>query len=130
MVGAPTTLMPLTFVVAVSMPKDLCEDFKRHQSDKKENRKKVLVADKNQEAFVLKRWRDVKVGSIVKVCRDEYFPADMVLLQSSLPSGICYVETKNLDGETNAKHKQSPNMTSQLIDNEAAAIGLIGKVHC
>jgi len=23
-----------------------------------------------------------------------------------LPKGICYVETKNLDGETNLKHKQ------------------------
>jgi magnesium-transporting ATPase (P-type) len=30
----------------------------------------------------------------------------MVLLKSSLPKGICYVETKGLDGETNLKHKQ------------------------
>jgi hypothetical protein len=29
----------------------------------------------------------------------------MVLLNSSLAKGICYVETKNLDGETNLKHK-------------------------
>jgi len=26
-------------------------------------------------------------------------------LKTSLPKGICYVETKNLDGETNMKHK-------------------------
>ena len=31
----------------------------------------------------------------------------MVLLNSSSPKGICYVETKNLDGETNLKHKQA-----------------------
>ncbi len=29
----------------------------------------------------------------------------MILAQSSENKGICYVETKNLDGETNLKHK-------------------------
>lgn len=31
----------------------------------------------------------------------------MVLLVSSDPKGICYIETKSLDGETNLKHKIS-----------------------
>ena len=31
----------------------------------------------------------------------------MVLINSSSPKGICYVETKNLDGETNLKHKST-----------------------
>ena len=39
--------------------------------------------------------------------KDEYFPADLVLLNSSGAKGICYIETKNLDGETNLKHKLS-----------------------
>lgn len=30
-----------------------------------------------------------------------------MVLQTSLPKGICYIETKNLDGETNLKHKQA-----------------------
>lgn len=29
----------------------------------------------------------------------------MMIIGSSLPKGICYVETKNLDGETNLKQK-------------------------
>lgn len=42
---------------------------------------------------------------IVKVLNNEFFPADMVCLQSGGPKGICYIETKNLDGETNLKYK-------------------------
>jgi len=54
----------------------------------------------------------------VKIFKDEYFPADLILLTSSLAKGICYVETKNLDGETNLKHKQSLNELNQLLTDE------------
>lgn len=47
----------------------------------------------------------LQVGCIVRVTEDQTFPADLILLKSSLPKGICYVETKNLDGETNLKQK-------------------------
>ena len=41
----PMMIFPLAFVVVVSMVKDIFEDYKRHQSDKKENKKKVLVGN-------------------------------------------------------------------------------------
>jgi magnesium-transporting ATPase (P-type) len=34
------------------------------------------------------------------------FPADLVLLSSALPEGVSYIETMNLDGETNLKLKK------------------------
>ena len=37
----------------------------------------------------------------------EIFPCDLLLLTTSLTKGLAYVETKNLDGETNLKHKQA-----------------------
>jgi phospholipid-transporting ATPase len=42
---------------------------------------------------------------LVKVSEDEAIPADLVLVKSSDPKGTLYIETKNLDGETNLKNK-------------------------
>ena len=33
-------------------------------------------------------WRDVRVGDILELHRDELVPADIVLLGTSLPSGL------------------------------------------
>jgi len=44
-------LLPLSFVVLVSMIKDIFEDLKRHQSDKLENNRKVLVGDPEKSIF-------------------------------------------------------------------------------
>lgn len=52
-------------------------------------------------------WRDVKVGDLVKLSRDDEVPADLVLLSSTGENGIAYVDTMALDGETNLKSKES-----------------------
>ncbi|KAI1194596.1 hypothetical protein F5X97DRAFT_310732 [Nemania serpens] len=52
-------------------------------------------------------WRDVEVGDIVKLRRDEAVPADIVLLHATGENGIAYIDTMDLDGETNLKSKES-----------------------
>jgi len=93
------------FVITVSAVKDIFEDMKRHNADNVENSRKVLRLRKKDRAFVDDIWRNLRVGQIVKIRQDEYFPADLILIKSSNPSGLAYIETKNLDGETNLKHK-------------------------
>ena len=106
--GKPIILMPLCIVVIVNSIKDFYEDWKRKKSDDEENNRKVEVYDLDMEKFVIKKWKDVFVGNIIKVKKGEYFPADCVLISSTdRKTHGCYIETKNLDGETNLKLKKS-----------------------
>lgn len=52
-------------------------------------------------------WKNLCVGDFVRIYGDDELPADIVILSTSDPDGACYVETKNLDGETNLKVRQA-----------------------
>ena len=52
-------------------------------------------------------WKSVRVGDFVRIYNEDQIPADVVVLSTSDPDGACYVETKNLDGETNLKVRQA-----------------------
>ncbi|ORX65446.1 aminophospholipid translocase [Anaeromyces robustus] len=114
-----TTAIPLVFVLSVTAVKEIFEDYKRHKTDNEVNNRKIQVIENN--SINIKTWNDVKVGDIVRVENDEYFPADLILLSSSEPDTLCYIETSNLDGETNLKIKQGLVETSNILTPELAS---------
>ncbi|KAG1759756.1 hypothetical protein EDD22DRAFT_782131, partial [Suillus occidentalis] len=52
---------------------------------------------------------------------DEFIPANLVLISLSEPEGLCYIETSNLDGETNLKIKQASPQTYSLTSPSLAS---------
>lgn len=110
-----TTILTLMCVLIVSAMKEIVEDIKRASSDKELNNSTVEIYIDGE--FVKRRWIDIKVGDIIKVNSEEAIPADLIIISSSEPEGLCYIETANLDGETNLKIKQSRPETSSFIDS-------------
>ncbi|KAF7806313.1 putative phospholipid-transporting ATPase 9 [Senna tora] len=116
--SAVSNVVPLVVVVGATMGKEIVEDWRRKKQDIEINNRKVKVHC-GGGVFDSSKWRDLKVGDIVKVEKDEFFPADLILLSSSYDDAICYVETMNLDGETNLKLKQALEETSKFQEDSS-----------
>lgn len=117
-----TTIVPLGIVLLVSAGKEVIEDNRRRSQDAQLNKSKARAL--RGTTFQDVRWIDIKVGDILRIESEEPFPADVVLLASSEPEGLCYIETANLDGETNLKIKQAIPETAHLVSSaELARLG-------
>lgn len=126
--SAVSMIAPLAFVVGLSMAKEALEDWRRFIQDMKVNMRKAKV-HKGDGIFGHRPWMKLRVGDVVKVEKDQFFPADLLLLSSSYEDGICYVETMNLDGETNLKVKRAFEATLPLEDDKAFKY-FEGKIRC
>ncbi|XP_067892248.1 phospholipid-transporting ATPase IA isoform X1 [Heterodontus francisci] len=125
--GRYTTLVPLLFILLVAAVKEIIEDIKRHNADSGVNKKKAQVL--RNGAWEIVHWEKVAVGEIVKVTNGEHLPADLVILSSSEPQAMCYIETSNLDGETNLKIRQGLPQTAEIKDIDSL-MNLSGKLEC
>ncbi|XP_036909699.1 phospholipid-transporting ATPase VA isoform X2 [Sturnira hondurensis] len=108
-------LAPVLFILAVTAFKDLWEDYSRHRSDHEINHLGCLVFSGEEKQYVNRFWKDLRVGDFVRLRCNEIIPADILLLSSSDPDGLCHIETANLDGETNLKRRQVVRGFSELV---------------
>ncbi|CAF4421969.1 unnamed protein product, partial [Rotaria sp. Silwood2] len=76
---------------------------RRHRSDNQINNRETKTVVEHE--LVTRKWKDIKVGDMVRLENNEFITADIVLISTSEHNGLCYIETAELDGETNLKKR-------------------------
>ncbi|XP_067827575.1 phospholipid-transporting ATPase ID isoform X3 [Heptranchias perlo] len=123
-----TTIVPLVLVLTITAVKDATDDFFRYKSDNQVNNRQsqVLIGGKLQN----EKWMNVRVGDVIKLENNQFVAADLLLLSSSEPHGLSYVETAELDGETNLKVRQALTVTSELGTDMCRLAEFDGEIIC
>ncbi|XP_038257246.1 phospholipid-transporting ATPase IC isoform X2 [Dermochelys coriacea] len=123
-----TTLVPLLLVLGITAVKDLVDDIARHRMDNEINNRTCDVMRDGR--FKTAKWKDIQVGDVIRLKKNAFVPADILLLSSSEPNSLCYVETAELDGETNLKFKMSLEITDRYLQEESAMAEFDGFIEC
>jgi phospholipid-translocating P-type ATPase (flippase) len=132
-ISAAVAVLPLVLVIAISAVREAVEDFFRWRSDQRINsmiahRLSVFPIGQNSE-FVDERWDSILVGDFLLIKKDEEIPADVVVVGTSDPDGAAFVDTCNLDGETNLKPRDSLRIAGN-VQTADAATRLTGELVC
>jgi magnesium-transporting ATPase (P-type) len=138
--GLPSMLVPLAFVLLFDAVITAREDLMRHADDWRDNNRMVHVARPEARAkrgaFVELPWQALRVGDVIRVERGDEIPADCILLGShteggAVPSDAAYVQTAQLDGETNLKVRRAPPMPRPFqVTSDRRALRFRGAVLC
>uniref|UniRef100_A0A8B9WV45 Phospholipid-transporting ATPase n=1 Tax=Bos mutus grunniens TaxID=30521 RepID=A0A8B9WV45_BOSMU len=113
-----TTVIPLMVVLSITAVKDAIDDVSWHAG----------IQGSLSCRIVTEKWMNVQVGDIIKLENNQI--ADILLLSSSEPYSLAYIETAELDGETNLKVKQAITVTSEMEDNLKLLSAFDGEVRC
>ncbi|KAI1147884.1 phospholipid-translocating P-type ATPase [Nemania diffusa] len=76
------------------------------------------------------KWRDIRVGDIIWLERNERVPADIVLLHANGANSVAYIDTMALDGETNLKSKQPSTLVAHRCDTISKLEKCLGELVC
>ena len=108
-----TAIIPLIFVLGVSMIRELIEDLGRNKYDRLSNDEEVIVLRNGK--FIKSQSKTLRSGEIVLIYENRSIPADLVIIDSGMREGECYIETSSLDGEKTLKLKIANNKIHGLI---------------
>ena len=111
-------IFPLILVLLISAFREGVEDFLRFLSDRDINNTDCKVL--NNGNFITRPWSDILVGDVIMLNKNEQVPADMIILATSEPDNVAYIDTCNLDGETNLKVKQCHPFSISVKDSQTA----------
>ena len=120
-----TAIVPLIFVLGISLIREFIEDWARKNYDDMNNKEEVTVF---REGYFQKDFSEtLRCGEVILVTGGNTIPADMVLIDSGMREGIAYVETSSLDGEKALKFKLANKETIGSFSDEKNRKEIIAK---
>ncbi|GAA6011603.1 hypothetical protein JCM10207_002676 [Rhodosporidiobolus poonsookiae] len=137
-----TYIVPLAFVLAVTIGKEAFDDYKRYLRDRSANSSLYSRLDASTSVPAPNSHHassspspplrptpsaQLRVGDLVHLEKNDRVPADLLLLRTSDPSGTCFVRTDQLDGETDWKLRVAVERTQGLA-GDAALLEVEGTV--
>ena len=105
----------------ITLFKEAVDDIQRWKKDKQLNNKKYEFLDKTG-VWTMKTSASLTVGDIIKVNKDERFPADCLLLYTTEKNGSVFIRTDQLDGETDWKLRKAVAITQQGCNSEGTSL--------
>ncbi|GAA5862675.1 hypothetical protein JCM3774_001882, partial [Rhodotorula dairenensis] len=139
-----TYIVPLAFVLAVTIGKEAYDDYLRYLRDRSANSAQYSVltssaapSPHSHHASSLSTASaplkptpssQLRVGDLVHLEKNDRVPADILLLRTSDPSGTCFVRTDQLDGETDWKLRVAVEKT-QALASDADLLQVAGEAH-
>lgn len=140
-------VVPLGFVLTVTMVKEAADDIARRRRDVDQNSERFEVLNRGgttattattataggatagaavaSGGSVVVRSRDLQVGDVVRVHKGARVPADLVLLQSSDKNGEAFIKTDQLDGETDWKLRVAPAATQTMLAEQLCRVAVV-----
>ena len=120
-----TAIIPLIFVLGVSLIREFIEDWSRKNYDDMNNKEEVIVFREGH--FQTHFSESLRCGEVILVTEGKTIPADLVLIDSGMREGIAYVETSSLDGEKALKFKLANKETIGSFSDEKNRKELVSK---
>ena len=109
-----STAWTLFCVIGCTMAMEARDDINRHSQDAVTNATvaHIIKSEPGSNGVPrgvesMRRWDELRTFDLVLLRVDEKVPADLIVISTSNEDGLCYVETKNIDGETNLKIRTS-----------------------
>ena len=123
-----SAVMPFVVVLIISLIKEAIEDYRKTQFDTTSNNSKSITYI--HPSFTETKWKDMQVGDIVRITKNEIIPADVLVIKSSNDNGFCYLETTNLDGETALKPREAIAHSQRNISDESSIESVFNVDEC
>lgn len=104
-------IAPLAFVVTISLGKEALDDIARRRRDAEANAEEftVLSLERSNVMEMTKKSRDLKVGDVLKVRKNQRLPADVVILKS--------ISNDSGSGRRSSLQEPVPGASADLLES-------------